>query len=112
MLGLTFKENVPDLRNTRATDVVNYLKGFGARISVWESLVDTEFIGKKFGLETLTYEAASDIDAVILMNGHDEFKAIRLDELKSKVRTPVLVDVKNFFPRDKARELGFDYTSL
>lgn len=112
VLGLTFKENVPDLRNTRATDVVQYLKGYDARVSVWEPLVDAAFIRKAFDLETASYETVSDVDAVVLVNGHDEFKEIKLEDLKSRMRTPVIVDVKNFFPRKQAVELGFEYVNL
>ncbi len=112
VLGLTFKENVPDLRNTRATDVVDYLRGYGVSVNVWEPLVDDAYIRERFGLDTLTYDDVSDIDAVILINGHDEFRAIRLDELKARMRTPVLVDVKNFFPRNEALAAGYEYISL
>lgn len=112
VLGLTFKENVPDMRNTRATDVVKYLQGYGAHITVWEPLVSAEFVRRKFDLETVPYDAVADIDAVVLINGHDEFKQIRLEELKSRMRTPVIIDVKNFFPRARAAELGYEYMSL
>ena len=112
VLGLTFKENVPDLRNTRATDVVGYLKGFGAQVSVWEPLVDKDYIKSTFDLETVPYDAIADIDAVVLINGHDAFKEIQLQTLKSRMRTPVLIDVKNFFSREDAGELGFEYVSL
>lgn len=112
VLGLTFKENVPDLRNTRATDVIGYLKGFGAEIRVWEPLVDDEYIQSVFGLESTSYADISDIDAVVLINGHDEFRAIRLAELKTRMRTPIIMDVKNFFPRAEASAAGFEYISL
>ena len=112
ILGMTFKENVPDFRNTRAVDVVAYLQGFGARVSAWEPMGTPAQIEKYFGLKTVTIEEARDLDAVILINAHDAFKGISLASLKKKMRTPVLVDVKNFFPRDEARKLGFCYASL
>lgn len=112
VLGLTFKENVPDFRNTRAVDVVKYLQGFGVRISAWEPLVGAEEIKQQFGLDTITYDGAADLDAVVVINGHDAFKGIDLQTLKSKMRTPVLVDVKGFFPRDEALRAGFRYVSL
>jgi UDP-N-acetyl-D-mannosaminuronate dehydrogenase len=109
---MTFKENVPDLRNTRAADVVAYLQEHGVRVSVWEPLVGAARIKKMFGLETLTYEKARNLDAVIVINRHDAFRCIELPALKAKMRTPVLVDVKNLFPRAQARKLGFRYVSL
>jgi len=74
--------------------------------------VDSDYIRKKFGLDTVPYDAITDMDAVVLINGHDEFKQIRLEDLKGRMRTPVLMDVKNFFSRKQAAELGFEYTSL
>ena len=112
LLGFTFKENVPDTRNTKAVDVVKYLREFDADVSVWEPLVPAEELQRCFGLQTRTYDEAQDIDAVILINGHEAFRAINLADLRRRMRTPVLVDVKNFFSRDEALKLGFRYASL
>jgi UDP-N-acetyl-D-galactosamine dehydrogenase len=112
MLGLTFKENVPDLRNSRAADVLRYLKEFGVRVSAWEPMVDAAEIRRQFGVETLEPEAARDLDAVVLINGHQAFRELSVAMLRRKMRTPVLVDAKNFFPGDQARALGFHYSSL
>ncbi len=113
VLGLTFKENVPDLRNTRAIDVVRYLQGFGVNVTVWEPLIDPETIRAGYGLETHTLDEVADMDAVVLINAHDEFRPIvTLEALQSRMRTPVILDIKNFFDRDRARELGFHYCSL
>jgi UDPglucose 6-dehydrogenase len=60
----------------------------------------------------VTYDDARDLDAVVLINAHDAFRKLKLADLRKKMRTPVLVDVKNFFPRDEARQLGFRYASL
>ncbi len=112
VLGLTFKENVPDFRNTRAVDVIKYLKNLGAKVSVWEPMVDAQQIRKQFGVNTLTFDKARDMDAVILINAHDAFKFITLKDLARKMRTKVLIDAKNFFNRREARNLGFRYVSL
>lgn len=112
VLGLTFKENVPDLRNTRAVDVIRYLQGYGAEVLVWEPLVDVALILDRFGLESATFDEVEDVDAVVLINGHDVFKTIRLEDLKKKLRTPVIMDVKNFFSRKDAQSLGIEYACL
>ncbi len=112
ILGLTFKENVPDLRNTRAMDVARYLQGFGVDVLAWEPLVDSAVINKQFGLENVPYDKIAEIDAVVLVSGHDAFKSIQLSDLKAKMRTPVIVDVRNFFSRRDATALGFEYASL
>lgn len=112
VLGMTFKENVPDFRNSKAVDVVDYLLGFGVDVRVWEPLVSPEDIQKSFGLESLSYDQAKDLDAVVLVNGHDAFKGIELAELRARMRTPVLVDVRGFFGRREAEEQGFHYVAL
>jgi UDP-N-acetyl-D-galactosamine dehydrogenase len=112
VLGMTFKENVPDLRNTRAVDVVRYLKSFGANVKVWEPLVNPEQIEKLFNVETQTLAQAKNLDAVVLINAHQVFKDIDLKTLRKKMRTPILMDVKNFFSREQARKLGYRYISL
>jgi len=112
ILGMTFKQNVPDLRNTKAVDVIDYLKGFGVKVSVWEPLVGDDEIKTAFGLEALAFDGASGLDAVVLVSGHDVFRSIDLTELRKKMRTPVLVDVRNFFDRAAALKAGFRYRSL
>ena len=112
ILGLTFKENVPDLRNTRAADVVAYLWDYGVSMSAWEPLVPAEKISSTFGLPSVALDQAQGMDAVIVINRHDAFRSIDLRELRRKMRTPVLIDLKNLFARDEARRLGFRYLSL
>jgi len=112
VLGLTFKENVPDFRNTRAVDVVRHLKSYGAKVTAWEPLVSAKVIRDKFGLKAVNFSQAKKLDAVILIDGHDVFRKIDLKALRKKMRTPVLVDAKNFFPHKTAKRLGFRYVSL
>lgn len=112
VLGLTFKENVPDFRNTRAVDVIRYLKALGAHIAVWEPMVNAQQIKKQFGLNTVTFDKVRNIDAVVLINAHTAYKTITLRKLRKKMRNKVLIDVKNFFDRNEARKLGFRYVSL
>jgi UDP-N-acetyl-D-galactosamine dehydrogenase len=75
ILGLTFKENVPDVRNTKVIDIVEELKRFGARVQVHDPMADAEEVKHELGLE-LTGEAALDVaDAVILAVPHDIYTA-------------------------------------
>jgi UDP-N-acetyl-D-galactosamine dehydrogenase len=112
VLGMTFKENVPDFRNTRAEDVVAYLKGLGCQVTCWEPMGTAEQMKKYFGLETTLPRQAKDLDAIVLINGHDAFRSLKLKDLKKKLKTPVVVDVKNFFNREEAKRLGLRYISL
>ncbi len=112
ILGMTFKENVPDFRNTRAEDVVAYLRGFGCDVTTWEPMGTPEQIQKYFDLQTTPPQQARELDAIILINGHDAFRSLKLAALRKKCRTPVLVDVKSFFSGPEARKLGFRYVNL
>lgn len=112
ILGMTFKENVPDFRNTRAVDVVAYLKGFGCQVTCWEPMGTPDQMKKYFGLETTLPREARDLDAIILINAHEAFRSLTLKDLKKKLKTPVVVDVKNFFNREEAGKLGLRYVSL
>ncbi len=112
ILGMTFKENVPDFRNSRAEDVVAYLRGFGCNVTTWEPLGEPETLKRKFDIETVTPQQARDIDAIVLINKHDAYKPLTLARLRKVCRTPVIVDAKHFFNRDQARKLGFRYVSL
>ncbi len=112
VLGFTFKENVPDLRNTRAIDVVKALREYQCKVFVWEPLVEADELKSDYGVDYLSWSDAGDLDAVILINGHDEFREISLEALRERMRTPVLMDVKNFFPPEQAADLGFRYGCL
>lgn len=112
VLGMTFKENVPDFRNTRAEDVVAYLRGFGCDVTTWEPMGTPGEIEDHFALKTTLPKQARDLDAVILINGHDAFRPLTLKALRKKCRTPVLVDVKSFYSEAEARRLGFRYVCL
>ncbi len=112
VLGLTFKENVPDFRNTKAIDVVRFLENYGTDVSVYEPMVSAASLEKKFNVKTMELDKAEQLDAVVLINGHDVFRSIKLEDLKKRMRTPILVDIKNFFDREKAIALGFHYSTL
>ena len=112
MMGMTFKENVPDLRNTKAIDVYSHLQARVGEVRVWEPLVEPAFLENAYPVRHATLDDMPDVDAIVLVNAHHAFSDVTLDMLKAKMRTPVIVDVKSFFPRDKALEMGFRYVSL
>jgi len=112
VLGLTFKENVPDFRNTRAVDVISQLQKYGVDVTVWEPLVDAGEIRRRFQVETKVFADVQNLDAVVVVNGHQAFRSLKLQELRRRMRTPLLIDIKNFFPRAEAEAHGFIYFSL
>ena len=112
ILGLTFKENVPDIRNSKVHDTITYLQGFGITVRGCDPILDAPTVKKYFGIENVAFESVKSVDAVLLANKHDVFRSITLDQLKAKMTPPVLIDIKNLFDRQAAIAAGFYYKSL
>ncbi|MBJ7533222.1 nucleotide sugar dehydrogenase [Rhodomicrobium vannielii ATCC 17100] len=101
VMGLTFKENCPDLRNSRVIDLIRELKGFNATVEVWDPWADPAEAHKEFGIALESGEpAAGRYDAVILAVGHREFAEMGPARVRALGRPEaVLFDVKGLFPK-------------
>lgn len=110
--GLTFKENVPDFRNSKAHDVIRILLKHNVNVAVWEPMVTDDAIRRDFGYEVMPFDRAEDVDALIVINAHREFRSIGLEDLLPKMRHRVLLDVKGMYDRAEAEQLGFHYATL
>ena len=100
MLGLSFKENCPDIRNTRAVDVVAELKEFECEVDIYDSWVAPEEALSEYGLSLTGSLNANRYDAIAILVGHDEFKLMgpeKIHELGKE--NHVLFDVKSIFPK-------------
>jgi UDP-N-acetyl-D-galactosamine dehydrogenase len=102
VMGLTFKENCPDIRNSRVIDVIHELKAFNTTIEVWDPWVDAGEALEEFGLRVETAEPAPGrYDAVILAVAHREFRELGVRRIRALGRSgAVLFDVKGLFPGD------------
>ena len=101
ILGLTFKENCPDIRNSRVPDVIRELNDFGCRVDVHDPQANPEDVRLAYGLDPIALtevKAADRYDAVILAVAHREFISISPGTLLAA--NGVLFDIKGFFPRD------------
>ena len=112
VMGLTFKENVPDIRNSRVHDTITYLQNFGVKVLGCEPLLSAETVRKHFGIENVEFDKVARCDCVLVANKHHAFRALTLDQLKAKMHPPVLIDIKNLFDRRAAQAAGFYYKSL
>jgi len=112
VMGLTFKENVPDIRNSRVHDTITYLQNFGVRVIGCEPLLSAETVRKHFGIENVEFDKLARCDCVLIANKHNAFRSITLDQLKAKMNPPVLIDIKNLFDRKASEAAGFYYKSL
>lgn len=99
VLGITFKENCPDIRNTRAIDLVTAIKDFGVDVDVYDPWADPEEVHKEYDLSIIPEEElADDYDGVLLAVAHDQFKMI--DVRKFGNDNLVVYDIKNCLPRN------------
>lgn len=103
VLGITFKENCPDIRNTRVVDVVGELHDYGCHVSVYDPWADPEGVRAEYGLELLpSLDGTPAFDGVILAVGHREF--LDLDPRRLVTDNGVVYDVKSLWPRDRVDE--------
>ena len=98
VLGITFKENCPDIRNTKVVDVVTELKSYGTSVDVFDPLVDKNEVRKEYGLQ-LVDELSNDYSAVVLAVAHNEFMKLDLSSIRKD--NSVLYDVKSVLPKDQ-----------
>lgn len=96
VLGLTFKENCPDIRNSKVVDVVRELASFGTQVDIYDPHVDAHEVKEEYNLTTLN-KITRKYHAIILAVGHKEFAGISWNELKEP--NAVVYDVKGFLDK-------------
>ncbi len=115
VLGLTFKENVPDIRNTKVVDIIDELKDFGAEVLVHDPMADPEEAEQKLGINLKNMELFEKLDAVILAVPHDEYRNIQLEKVKNWFTSSdkaLVIDIKGFFDRQELHDAGISYWRL
>lgn len=118
ILGLTFKENCPDIRNSKVVDIVSYLKQFGVEVIVSDPWADAEDALREYGITLTNAEDASGADCVILAVAHHIFKALTMKDIDAffkeslDISEKVVVDVKGILNRREAQTYGFRYWNL
>jgi UDP-N-acetyl-D-galactosamine dehydrogenase len=101
ILGLTFKENCPDLRNTRVIDIIKELNSFGAKIEVYDPWIDQEEAGRHYGVTMIDHLPENRYDAIVLAVAHREFAALSAQDLRTLCKpNAVIYDVKNVLPAE------------
>ncbi len=101
ILGLTFKENCPDLRNTRVIDIINELRNYNANVAVHDPWADAAEARHEYGLELIKEPQPGSYDAIILCVGHQVFRDLGADAIRKFGKTNhVLFDVKHILPKE------------
>ena len=96
ILGITFKENCPDIRNTKIIDVHNELVSFGANVDIFDPIADQDEVRKEFNIDLIKDYSAKQYSAIILAVSHEEFQSIEFERLKNN--KTVIFDVKSVIP--------------
>ncbi len=138
IFGVTFKENCPDVRNTKVVDIIKELREYGIAVKVVDPVANSEDLLREYGIETYKVEDIKDVDVVIFAVPHNEFNNIELEQIKGMFKSEerhinfaadevavtseyalpekndgyVLIDVKGVFDRQKAEDLGYLYWRL
>ena len=112
IMGLTYKENVADARESPAKGLIKALKELGTEVYGYDPLLSN--IEGEFGIEAINnLDRVRDVDCAIFTVAHTAFKRISLDRLKKHMSiNPVLIDVRRAFDEEEAKKKGFYYRTL
>jgi len=107
ILGLTFKENCADIRNTKVIDIVHELESFGVEVYLHDPFADAEAAREEYGVSLLPWEELPRADAIMLAVAHTEYVNMPLSRILGKVvQGGSFIDVKSKFPREKLEAEG------
>ena len=117
ILGLTFKENCPDVRNSKVDDVIKQLNKYGISPIVVDPWANSKDVKREYGVDLTKLEDVSDVDCVIVAVAHREFRELGLERIKSLFKNvpddeKVLVDVKGIFKIDDLENSGLRWWRL
>ena len=102
VLGLAFKENCPDLRNSKVADLIKELQNYGATVDVWDPWVNAREAHEEYGIRPIKKPAKGRYDAMVLAVGHREFRELGVSAVRRFAkRNHVLYDIKYVFGRDE-----------
>ena len=96
IMGITFKENCPDIRNSRVIDIIHELNTFGCIIDIFDPWADVKKVQKEYGLNLLSNDPNKKYNAIIVAVGHQSFKDMDLEKIKSD--NSIIFDLKNILP--------------
>jgi UDP-N-acetyl-D-glucosamine/UDP-N-acetyl-D-galactosamine dehydrogenase len=106
ILGITFKENIPDIRNSRVEDIIKEFKEYGMNVEVCDPHGDKEEVRHEYGIELTDWNKAKKADVVVVAVAHDEYKKLSFE------KGQILVDVKGIYDRKKCESSGITYWRL
>lgn len=114
VLGLAFKPNTDDMRDSPALDIVPSLQREGAKVRAFDpaSMHEAQALLENVDYAEGPYQALEGADAVLIITEWDEFRALDLGRVKSLLKAPIMVDLRNIYRPDEMAENGFQYYSI
>ena len=115
VMGITFKENCPDTRNSKVADIISGLEDYGIKVKVYDPIADKNDAIKFYGVDMITEEELNDFDCIVAAVNHSVFAKFSLDEIKAMENDKggkVLIDIKGIYNAKEAVEKGFAYWRL
>jgi len=114
VLGVTFKENCPDVRNSKVVDLVRELEHWGVSVVVTDPWADAAEVRHEYGIELGELSASQQVDSLIVAVGHREYRQLDPADLRMLCRgaSPVLADIKSLYDRHAAAAAGFSVFRL
>ena len=113
VLGLTFKEDCPDLRNSRVIDIISELKSYGVEVFVHDPSADSDEAEHEYGIGLTEWERLPEADAVVLAVAHTEYRKLKPTDLARQLRPGGgVVDVKSVLSPDEVRSAGYAFWRL
>ena len=118
ILGLTFKENCPDTRNSKVVDIINRLKEYDIHPIVTDQWADADVAKKEYDVDLVKFEDVPKADCVIVAVGHNEYRSMSMMQIKELYKSEltdeekVLIDVKSLYRMDELRASGMRFWRL
>ena len=108
VLGFTFKEDCPDVRNTKVIDIIKELEDYNAKVYCCDPVADAPDAEHEYGVKFTAFTDLPQVPLLVVAVAHKEFKSLSLDELLAKVQpSGVILDVKSILPKEEIRARGF-----
>jgi len=102
VLGLTFKENCPDVRNSKVADVVRELRNYGAKVDVYDPWIDHDEAEHEYDIRPIRKIKDGSYDAAVVAVGHKQFRELGMSRIRKACRkSHVVYDIKYVFPADQ-----------
>ena len=108
ILGVTFKENCSDIRNSKVFDIIKELQDYGVTCLPHEPLASSADVKHEYGIDLVDFDQLNNLNAIILAVPHKEYQSLDPQHLKKQFATqPIIIDVKSILDRDAFKQAGF-----